>query len=112
MPIRWRMLIRIVLRLPSLTCLRCIPSLHLTAECGREQFPRNEDYVTRSRGQTLSGIGAADRGVPLAAPGKPLGNVPERLSFDARAAGDDVPPSLGGGLVAREERRDDLLLQL
>src|SRR3954449_3882942 len=98
MPIRWRMLIRIVLRLPSLTCLRCIPSLHLTAECGREQFPGDEDHVTCSRGQTLSGIGAADRGVTLAASGEPLGDVPERLPFDAGAAGDDVAPAVAGGL--------------
>src|SRR5213596_1511500 len=96
MPIRRRTLIRIVLRLPRLCCLRCIPSLHLTAECGREQFPRNEDYVTCSRGQTLSRIGTADRGVTLAAAAEPLGDVPERLPFDAGAAGDDVAPAFVG----------------
>src|SRR5439155_15170491 len=73
---------------------------------------RNEDYVTCSRGQTLSGIGTADRGVTLAAAGEPLGDVPERLPFDARAAGDDVAPTSVDDAVAREEAGHDLLLQL
>src|SRR5437868_2211035 len=60
----------------------------------------------------MSGTGAADGGVTLAASGEPFGDVPERLPFDAGAAGDDVAPAVAGGLVVRKEGRDDLLLQL
>src|SRR5436309_647601 len=113
MTIRARTLFRIVLRFPNLGCLRCITFLRFTrAECRGEQLVRDEDHVTFAGRESLRRVRGADRGVVLAAAGKPLGDVPERFAFDAAAADDDMAPTRGRIAVGRKERRGNIALQV
>src|SRR3954467_14874850 len=110
---RARTLFRIVLRFPNFGCLRCITFLRFTAaECRGEKLLRDEDHVTFAGRESLRRIRGADRGVVLAASGKPLRDVPERFAFDSAAAADDMPPSGRRIAVGWEERRNDVALQI
>src|SRR5947199_8857185 len=113
MTIRARTLFRIVLRFPNLGCLRCITFLPFTtAECRGEQLLRDDDPVTFAGRECLRRIRGADRGVVLAAPGKPLRDVPERFAFDAAAADDDMAPARRDVAVGRKKRRGNVALQV
>src|SRR5438105_9282511 len=106
------MLNRIVLRFPNLGCLRYIQSLRLAPECGSEQTLRNEDHVTFARGESLRRIRFADRRVVGARAGEPLGDGPQRLSFDPGRAEHDMLPTTIRWHVVGEKRLDDLPLKL
>ncbi len=111
--IRCCTLSRIVRGFPNLCCrLRCILFLRAPAECGGEQPFGNEDHVTFSGRESLTRVGLADEGVVPAGSGEPLRDVPERFPFDAARADDDVLPAVRRAPVFREERADDVALQL